>query len=209
MTAKLRIWAPIVAVALVLAAAYLVAGLAGNASSNASDIEGEPTLVASTETPPSGASPTAARTSAPRATAARTSGPATASASATPEPGRYDLRSDERKGGHTIERHVGQTDAQLADRLRRERSISAASSYFDLETAERVVYQAFVENKNEVDAWVRRSGDRPNLVLDIDLKEAVGRSMRRGGQPKDVDSALVVVKWDGRDYFVLTSYPQE
>jgi len=207
--AKLKLWAPIAIVVLVLAAGYVITAPGSDGPSPGSDIEGEPTLVRSTATPVPGASPSPTRTAALRATATRTSAPATASANATPQTARYDLRADERKGGHTIERHVGLTDAQLADRLRREPSISAASTYVDLETAERVVHEALAENARELDAWTRRSGDRTNLVLDIDLDETVGRSMRRGEQPKDVDSALVVVKWDGRGYYVLTSYPQE
>ena len=46
---------------------------------------------------------------------------------------RYDLEGDEVIGGHTIERHVGRTDRDLADRLRREPQISAASTYTDLD----------------------------------------------------------------------------
>ena len=43
----------------------------------------------------------------------------------------YDLEADEALGGHTMARHVGRTDAQLAERLQRERDISAASTYTD------------------------------------------------------------------------------
>ena len=38
---------------------------------------------------------------------------------------RRDLAADERCGGHTIDRHVGRTNKQLADRLRQEPQISA------------------------------------------------------------------------------------
>src|SRR5262245_3894317 len=49
-----------------------------------------------------------------------------------------DLSLDESMGGHTLSRHVGKSDAELRDRLRREKQISAASTYTDRETAERV-----------------------------------------------------------------------
>ena len=39
-----------------------------------------------------------------------------------------DLVADEAKGGHTLARHVERTDAQLRERLERERNISAAST---------------------------------------------------------------------------------
>jgi hypothetical protein len=50
-------------------------------------------------------------------------------------PDRYDLTAAERLGGHTLARHVGRTDAQLRDRLRREKNVSAASTYDDREVA--------------------------------------------------------------------------
>jgi hypothetical protein len=34
-------------------------------------------------------------------------------------------------GGHTLARHVGKTDAELIERLRREPQISSASTYTD------------------------------------------------------------------------------
>ena len=40
---------------------------------------------------------------------------------------RRDLSLDESMGGHTLARHVGKSDAELADRLSRERQVSAAS----------------------------------------------------------------------------------
>ncbi len=49
-----------------------------------------------------------------------------------------DLSIDDARGGHTLKRHVGRTDAQLAERLAREH-VSAASTYPDRATAERVV----------------------------------------------------------------------
>src|SRR5215510_5684202 len=77
----------------------------------------------------------------------------------------YDLAADERLGGHTLQRHVGRTDAQLAERLRRERNITAASTYTDRETASTVVGAALAESKSKVEAWLARRGSRPNLVL--------------------------------------------
>src|SRR5688572_30182611 len=40
-----------------------------------------------------------------------------APAAALPSDARRDLRSDERLGGHTLARHIGRTDAELAARL--------------------------------------------------------------------------------------------
>jgi hypothetical protein len=58
-------------------------------------------------------------------------------AAATPPA--VDLAASELMGGHTLARHVGRTDGQLRERLRREPNIAAASTYSDRATAERVV----------------------------------------------------------------------
>ena len=55
---------------------------------------------------------------------------------------RYDLARDEARGGHTLSRHVGRTDEELRERLRRERNISAASTWTDREAAETTVVEA-------------------------------------------------------------------
>ncbi len=124
-----------------------------------------------------------------------------------------DLAEDERLGGHTIARHVGKTDAELAARLRRERQISAASTYSDLETASTVVSRTLDQSKSRLEAWVRRRGRRPNLVLThaVSGGAPIGRSLRRGARAAEpCYRALVVLRWDEnlKRWFVLTSYPE-
>ncbi len=125
---------------------------------------------------------------------------------------RYDLARDEALGGHTLARHVGRSDADFKERLRRESNISAASTYSDRGTAERVVARALALNRARVDQWLARKGSRPNLALDYrgDAQESIGRSLsRRSSQPVVCPDAVVVLRWDGRrGFFVLTSYPE-
>lgn len=130
-------------------------------------------------------------------------------------PGRVtprDLRRDEARGGHTIARHVGKTDDELRERLARE-SISAASTYPDLETAQRVVGLALRRHAARVEAWQQREGRRPNLVLPVARPPAmppIGRVLRRGSdEPVEAHAAIVVLRWDDDDFYVLTSYPEE
>lgn len=125
---------------------------------------------------------------------------------------RYDLARDERRGGHTLERHVGKTDDDLRRRLVREPRVSAASTYADLATAERVVGETLARHRDRLRAWLDRDGSRPNLVLEYRGSRAttVGRSLRRGARAVEPCSdALVVLRWDrGRAFYVLTSYPE-
>jgi hypothetical protein len=116
-------------------------------------------------------------------------------------------------GGHTLARHVGRTDAQLAERLKREPQISAASTYTDRPTAERSVGAAIAAGGRRLSTWERRVGSRPNLVLHYPDRgpHPLGRSLSRG-QPRPIEAfrALVVLRWDqrARRFYVLTSYPE-
>jgi hypothetical protein len=123
-----------------------------------------------------------------------------------------DLSIDEAKGGHTLARHVGKTDAELSDRLRREQ-ISSASTYTDRAAAERAVGAALAAGGRTLEAWQNRTGRRPNLVLHYRSPnhEPIGRSLSRSQQDSvPAARALVVLRWDERagDFFVLTSYPE-
>jgi hypothetical protein len=115
-------------------------------------------------------------------------------------------------GGHTLARHVGKTDAELAARLRREPEISSASTYTDRRTAERSVAAALTSGAGNYAAWQRRTGRRPNLALYYAARGMpLGRSLSRG-QPASVACyrAIVVLRWDERlkRFYVLTSYPE-
>lgn len=123
---------------------------------------------------------------------------------------RYDLSRDEERGGHTLRKHVGQTDMQLAERLRRERNISAASTWTDLETAEETVAKALASESERIDKWIRRGYPRPNLALHYDAGRLIGRSLSRGAdRAVDCTRAVVVLRADGPEgYYVLTTYPE-
>jgi len=191
-------------VAVVLVAGYLLASPSGGSSDPevpAADLSPGPTTGALIPGP--------GRTAGPSATAP----PASRSVTATPSPslsnGR-DLSLDEARGGHTLSRHVARTDDQLRQRLRAEPDISAASTYTDRATAEEVVQVVLERKKDEIEKWVARSGSRPNLALRFTIGETIGRSMKQGSSTaKNVDAAVVVLRWDGSDWYVLTSYPEE
>jgi len=127
-------------------------------------------------------------------------------------PSRHDLSADEAMGGHTLARHVGKTDDELRERLRREPDISTASTYTDRATAEAVVGEALSTAPRSFDSWRRRTGRRANFVIRFAADHAIGRSMMRGRRDTTpCEDALVVVRWDERreQFYVLTSYPEE
>jgi hypothetical protein len=124
--------------------------------------------------------------------------------------GRRDLAWDEQRGGHTLSRHVGRGEKELAERLEREGGIAAASSFVDRPTAERVVGHTLASNQDRVASWLRR--DRENLTLDYrgTAEQTIGWVLLRGeSRPLAARDARVVLRKRGGQYFVLTSYPVE
>ena len=69
---------------------------------------------------------------------------------------RHDLSLDEAAGGHTLRKHVGRTDAELRQRLHRERNISAASTWNDRDSAESAIGAAIAEQNNKISRWLER-----------------------------------------------------
>jgi Bacterial CdiA-CT RNAse A domain len=124
---------------------------------------------------------------------------------------RRDLSQDEAAGGHTLRKHVGRSDEELRERLRRERDISAASTWSDRASAETAIGAAIADQNAKISRWLER--DRhSNLVLDYDGDSAhpFGRTLRRGeNQVEPCSQAVIVLKWDGpNSYHVLTAYPE-
>jgi hypothetical protein len=124
---------------------------------------------------------------------------------------RHDLSHDEAAGGHTLRKHVGRSDAELHERLERERNISAASTWSDRDSAESAVGDAIAQQSNRISRWLERDS-HPNLVLDYDGDSAhpFGRTLRRGeDRVQPCAHAVIVLKWDGgNSYHVLTAYPE-
>ena len=106
---------------------------------------------------PSGTATPARQNAAPPAS----SPPAIEQLRATPPETSHDLSADEALGGHTLQRHVGKSDADLIARLEREPSISSASTYTDRVTAESVVGAALRRDNRAFTSWRARSGRRP------------------------------------------------
>jgi hypothetical protein len=126
-------------------------------------------------------------------------------------PTRRDLSQDESAGGHTLYKHVARSDAELSQRLRDERSISAASTWNDRDSAESAVGAAIAQQATKISRWLERDS-HPNLVLDYDGDSVhpFGRTLRRGeAQAEPCAHAVIVLKWDGGNaYHVLTAYPE-
>jgi hypothetical protein len=216
MKERVQVWLPIAVTFAILIGGFVI----GNLPLGGGGDSTPPAATAEAEVTPATSSPT--RTAAPGGTArapspgatvrATATATATTNRTATPTPTgpRRDLARDEAAGGHTLERHVGKSDAELIARLRAEPDISAASTYPDRATAERIVGRVLERNADRIRSWVSQGERRQNLVLEITTTEVVGRTVRQGGTTvREARSAVVVLAADGRDWFVLTSYPDD
>jgi hypothetical protein len=120
-----------------------------------------------------------------------------------------DLSRDEAAGGHVLRKHLGRTEDELRERLERERNISGASTYTDRGTAEHAVGAAIALSQDRIQRWLSRPGGHPNLVLDYDSSQPLGRTLNRGdSQSRPCSHAVVVLKYAAPSYYVLTSYPE-
>jgi hypothetical protein len=116
------------------------------------------------------------------------------------------LRDNEAKGGHVLEKHVGKTDAQLVARLRRESGITAASTFKDEATAEKVIKETLAQNQSRIEQWLGSSNAKP-LALDHAANSVIGRSVLAGQQvATDRSNAIVVLTKDQDGFHVLTAY---
>jgi len=119
------------------------------------------------------------------------------------------LITHENCGGHTIERHIEKSDAYLRNRLNTS-SISAASSFYELNQAGQVIYNAISRNSSRVNSWLNGNGGS-RLVLDYSHHRNIGKVLRRGSSyPYSTRRFRVVLdrrNCSGYGYRILTAYP--
>lgn len=121
-----------------------------------------------------------------------------------------DLAWDEQQGGHTLTRHVGRSESELALRLEREAGVAAASSFTDRATAEAVVARTLAREQERIAFWMRH--DKESLALDYhgESGRTVGEVLLRGEtRARPATDARVVLRKRGARFFVLTAYPVE
>jgi hypothetical protein len=116
----------------------------------------------------------------------------------------------EAAGGHTLEKHVGKTEAQLRQRLDSEKRISGASSFTYRSVAESAIAEAMNEKKSAIDSWVKKGGNR--YTIQYDTHKVIGITLRRGASKATSASRLKIILQRSiklsPGYFILTSYPE-
>ncbi|MBO1626885.1 MULTISPECIES: RNase A-like domain-containing lipoprotein [Bacillus] len=116
------------------------------------------------------------------------------------------------KNGHTIERHVGKTEDQLKERLRTDK-VSAASTYYDKETATKAVKDSLKQHEQEIEKWLKNSKEN-RLVLNTKHSFPVGKTvLKKDMSVKDKLMNTVTVlardKSGSLGFKIITSYPSD
>lgn len=122
---------------------------------------------------------------------------------------------EESLGGHTIDRHVGKSDRNLRDRLKKEPDIPAASTYESFTEAKKYANKVAERNKQAIENWLKSGKGATKAFTAKVPGDEIGRRLtreeaKRGSDPNASDDATVVIKRDPAapdGYLVITSYP--
>jgi hypothetical protein len=115
-------------------------------------------------------------------------------------------------GGHAILRHVGKTDAELANRLAIT-TLKRVSTFASLQEAERAVTAVFRANRRQIVDWARTAQPfRTKEFTAAAPRGGVGRVLMRGSTATIVGKTVRVVfkkeVYRGKLYYVLTAFPE-
>jgi hypothetical protein len=126
--------------------------------------------------------------------------------------GALSLAAEEAAGGHTIARHVGRTEAQLAERLLQQPGIPAASTFKTLAQAERVVAQALRANRAAIKEWAKTAAPGTKKTFSYAAGRVIGQGIVRStGKMTDMTNVVFVLRKvvaQNRIYFVVTAFPK-
>lgn len=118
-------------------------------------------------------------------------------------------------GGHTLERHVGKTPEELLARLGRRPGLPAASSFRNLDEAERLTTKVLREHKNAIEMFVRHQpkGTPWRKKFSTTFAQPTGIVIKRGSSEVRkcyrVELWLELTEYNGKPYFIVTSMPME
>ena len=93
------------------------------------------------------------------------------------------LRDHEKMGGHCIERHVGKSDEALVARLKKDKKISASSTFASVGAAEKIIEKILNKNETAIKKWAKTAKKGEKEVYE-------GSGSGRGISRKDYNRAI-------------------
>ena len=113
-------------------------------------------------------------------------------------------------GGHTIAKHVNISEADLLARLAQSSKMPLASSFVNIEQAERFISAGLKANRWKIIYWAAAKSESI-LELTWQARTVVGYGFRQGNTTRLNAYAVRIVLhrkvFNGKPYYLLTSYP--
>lgn len=120
------------------------------------------------------------------------------------------LTAHESAGGHTLARHVGLTEIELAKRLATQITLPRASSFANREVAEQAISEAIDANQTQITNWL--TGSSARCQISYTAISPIGITLARGAtKTVAAQNIQIVLKRDSSvpfGYYILTAYPE-
>ncbi|CND45574.1 RNase A-like domain-containing protein [Yersinia pseudotuberculosis] len=124
---------------------------------------------------------------------------------------KHEAASGVKGGGHTIAKHVGKSPEELLQRLARSPSMQSASTFTDLQTAEKTISRLLSSNRRVIKQWASYRSSPNVLELTHNAGSTIGFGFRQGSTVRLTTSRVRVVMlkkvYNGQPYYILTAYP--
>ncbi|WP_242175070.1 MULTISPECIES: RHS repeat-associated core domain-containing protein, partial [unclassified Pseudomonas] len=119
------------------------------------------------------------------------------------------LDAHESAGGHLIEKHIGRTNQQLAERLQKEPHVPTASTFSDRASAELAISKVLADNQSRINNFLK--GKDSQTVIIQKTQEPIGTSLKRGAQTTVPGKEIyLIIRRDKKmpiGYRIHTGYP--
>ena len=112
--------------------------------------------------------------------------------------------------GHTIERHVGKTIDELAQRLESSPGLRRASTFHDQRSAERLIESALDRRQTDIREWLHGAEHSRRLTITEDLGTTTGTTLLADGSVSTPTSVRIVLLTDPHaptGWRILTAFP--
>lgn len=127
----------------------------------------------------------------------------------------HEARAGSKIGGHTIQLHVGKSEAFLRQRLAETAGLryspAAISSFTSLRGAETVISQALRANRQSIAQWSTANGPNIRFPFVFNAQAVVGHGVvRTTGQYVPMTKIRVVLKkgnYNGMTHYIVTAFP--
>ncbi len=117
--------------------------------------------------------------------------------------------NDQTFNGHTISKHIGRTESDMITRLAESPAIVSASSFENIEIANKAIKKTLQKNTKEVIHWLYNRNDKKSLRLQENMDFNLGKVIPKDtNQPIQSTNIVVILKRiRNNSFFVVTAFP--